>query len=526
MTARDTSLAQVQGTASSPLSATTPASPGSSLTAGGTIWKVMDQNESQTYEGIGTRYQVSVHNGILRFANVRDGVDQPVDVTVVGTVADYRFHGQTGGVVGTVADGPADLISTLSTTSDGTITNRHNANFWTDTDPLDEWSSAFDGRDGMAKVADATATVDISGLRSGSIYFFYGGFGEAVDFSAVMEDTEAVQPDVSLGSFGALPALGNTTRWHVCSVDFVNDAGYDTITWTLNASNGRFFGSVLVETPGVLGGSDTEPPLPGTMSFLTGPEAVSDTSITMTSATARDNSGTEYYFACTSGGGNDSGWQYSPTYTDTGLTPGTEYTYTVQARDRSSGQNANTVSAPASAFTEVTDVLAPPASSFATGPKALSESIITMTAASVIDPGGVEYFFDETSGNPRRNRQRLAGQPDLHRHRALGQHDLHLHRDDPGQAAEHGSTVRFRPRHHRSGGRHSARHPGLRVRAQSGLVDRGVDDRLLCDRPQRRGILLHLHLGRGQRQRLARQPGSHRLGTHPGDVLHLHRDRP
>jgi chitodextrinase len=399
VTARDTSLAQVQGTASSPISATTPASPGSSMTAGGTIWKVMDESESQTYEGIGTKYFVSVHNDILRFASAPHGVNVPVDVTVVGTVSDYRFHGQTGGVVGTVADGPANLISSLSTTSDGTVTNRHNANFWTDTDPLDEWSTEPAGKNGMAKIANGTAIVNVAGLRAGSIYLFYGGTGEAVSFSATMQDGQAVQPDISLGSFGALPSQSGT-RWHVCSVDFVNDAGYDTITWTLNASNGRFFGSVLVETPGVLGGSDTDPPLPGTMSFLTGPEAVSDTSITMTSATARDNSGTEYYFACTSGGGNDSGWQYSPTYTDTGLTPGTEYTYTVQARDRSAGQNANIASAPASVFTEVTDLLAPPASSFATGPKALSESIITMTAASVMDPHGVQYFFDETSGNP------------------------------------------------------------------------------------------------------------------------------
>ncbi|VGO17776.1 hypothetical protein PDESU_06378 [Pontiella desulfatans] len=45
--------------------------------------------------------------------------------------------------------------------------------------------------------------------------------------------------------------------------------------------------------------------------------------------------GAEYYFSETSGnaGGEDSGWQISPSYTDTGLLPNTLYTYTVTTRD-------------------------------------------------------------------------------------------------------------------------------------------------------------------------------------------------
>ena len=77
----------------------------------------------------------------------------------------------------------------------------------------------------------------------------------------------------------------------------------------------------------------------------------SDTTIMMTATTATDANGVEYYFSNTAGPGNDSGWQDSKTYTDIGLTPGTEYTYSVIARDKSSSQNATGASVAASATT-------------------------------------------------------------------------------------------------------------------------------------------------------------------------------
>ena len=72
----------------------------------------------------------------------------------------------------------------------------------------------------------------------------------------------------------------------------------------------------------------------------------SPTDITMEAAAAVDASPVEYYFTCISGGGHDSGWQDSPRYTDTGLTPGAKYTYTVKVRDKSPAQNATAESEP------------------------------------------------------------------------------------------------------------------------------------------------------------------------------------
>jgi hypothetical protein len=53
----------------------------------------------------------------------------------------------------------------------------------------------------------------------------------------------------------------------------------------------------------------------------------------MTATTASDPYGVQYYFHCTTTGGHDSAWQDSPTFTDTGLTPSTTYSYTVSACD-------------------------------------------------------------------------------------------------------------------------------------------------------------------------------------------------
>jgi hypothetical protein len=76
-----------------------------------------------------------------------------------------------------------------------------------------------------------------------------------------------------------------------------------------------------------------------------------ETEITMTAATAGDPSGVEYFFDCNTPGGHDSGWQDDVEYTDTGLDPGTEYCYTVTARDKATAQNTGAASGTACATT-------------------------------------------------------------------------------------------------------------------------------------------------------------------------------
>ena len=148
---------------------------------------------------------------------------------------------------------------------------------------------------------------------------------------------------------------------------------------------------------------DTTPPAPNPMTWASPPASAGASSITMTATTATDNSGVQYYFTETSGnpGGSDSGWQDSPTYTDTGLNPSTTYSYTVKARDKSIHQNETAQSTPAApATTAPVDITAPATPTFATPPTATSSTEITMTASTVTDPSGVQYYFAETTGNP------------------------------------------------------------------------------------------------------------------------------
>ncbi len=102
---------------------------------------------------------------------------------------------------------------------------------------------------------------------------------------------------------------------------------------------------------------------------------------------ATDPAGVEYYFTCTAGGGNDSGWQDNVTYEDTGLAPEGQYAYTVAARDKSVNQNTTAASSEASATTDA----APP---LPAAPSNLSATAIDRTR---IDLSWTDNASDEMS---------------------------------------------------------------------------------------------------------------------------------
>ena len=95
---------------------------------------------------------------------------------------------------------------------------------------------------------------------------------------------------------------------------------------------------------------DLRPPTPDPLGWQTEPMASSNTSITMTAATATDAGGVEYYFCNLTDRKHDSSWQREPTYNDTGLAPGRKYFYRARARDTSGQRNKTWWSAPACAM--------------------------------------------------------------------------------------------------------------------------------------------------------------------------------
>ncbi|HNQ88950.1 MAG TPA: DUF6055 domain-containing protein [Verrucomicrobiota bacterium] len=140
--------------------------------------------------------------------------------------------------------------------------------------------------------------------------------------------------------------------------------------------------------------ADTAAPAPNAATWLVAPRAISDNAVTMSATPGTDASGwVEYYFACTSGGGHDSGWVSFNKYHDVGVTPGVALTYTVRMRDRNG--NTTDASAPASVTCQITPL---PAAAFSYGPVGIANGRIRMTAARPAPlTGKVEYRFDRTS---------------------------------------------------------------------------------------------------------------------------------
>jgi hypothetical protein len=159
---------------------------------------------------------------------------------------------------------------------------------------------------------------------------------------------------------------------------------------------------------------DDLPPEPNPSQWRVKPYSTEDmpTEISMTAETAVDDwsGGVEYYFECAYGACNDSDWQSDANYTDTGLVTGVEYGYRVKARDEIGNETlwspiryAITGEGGEPDPTDNTPPTPNPMTWAAVDgvPYAISASAIQMLATTATDDSGsVEYFFDETSGNP------------------------------------------------------------------------------------------------------------------------------
>jgi len=134
----------------------------------------------------------------------------------------------------------------------------------------------------------------------------------------------------------------------------VDQSQYDVLTFREYYNDGTLLDEIRLgdSFQSVIAGTvpmtpDVSAPTPDPALFTVPPTMLNATSVTMTAATAYDPSEVEYAFVCTVGGGNSSGWQSSPIYIDTGLTPGVEYRYTVQARDGMAVPHTTAISAEA-----------------------------------------------------------------------------------------------------------------------------------------------------------------------------------
>ncbi len=171
-------------------------------------------------------------------------------------------------------------------------------------------------------------------------------------------------------------------------------------------------------------GKDTSPPDPSPMKWaseLEKPHAISSSSIRMTAKTATDDTPpVYYYFECTTDGDANSGWQTDPNYTATGLSPETQYTFRVKARDNTAAHYETQYSVSAFAITpeegvepnepnEPTGDITPPTYTptayglWVTPPNVYEEypyyyhNMVAVTATDAESPP-VTYYFDCVDG--------------------------------------------------------------------------------------------------------------------------------
>jgi len=152
----------------------------------------------------------------------------------------------------------------------------------------------------------------------------FDGQTEKVYVDGVLNATELKTLNIHPGNRVYLGCADGNTMWFTGSIASVQI--YDV------ALPER----MIRELAGMESEADTEPPTPDPPVFSIVPYALSETEISMAVVEGSDASGiVEYYFEEISGnlGGDDSGWQHFRNYVDTGLWPGTVYSYRVRMRD-------------------------------------------------------------------------------------------------------------------------------------------------------------------------------------------------
>jgi parallel beta-helix repeat protein len=145
---------------------------------------------------------------------------------------------------------------------------------------------------------------------------------------------------------------------------------------------------------------DTTPPSPNPATWKNAPYRYSETSVRMVATTASDESGVEYYFACTSNPAYSSDWQDSSIYQANSLPKGT-YSFVVRVRDKSPNRNTTRDSV------EVAVDLEPPTPDPMTWESEPAEVYhgggtfdywAEMTASQASDSSGeVQYYFECTT---------------------------------------------------------------------------------------------------------------------------------
>ena len=210
-------------------------------------------------------FNISVFEGAAGYDNTGTLTTNPPLVTGLfgeGTVLDYNFVGNegTGSPLTTYASGEPGLIPTPTAPSENVHGNGEEwSNVWTVTDPEDfttlkdhNPTNTAGAANTFARCAEVTGTVDITGIRKGTLYIPHGTYINQWTLTLTMSGTG--QPDIVATDSQEANGVGTNFGW-ITSFAFVNKTGYDTITYNYtnadrDGSRARFMGVILVADGG------------------------------------------------------------------------------------------------------------------------------------------------------------------------------------------------------------------------------------------------------------------------------------
>lgn len=191
-------------------------------------------------------------------------------------------------------------------------------------------------------------------VETGATFFVLKLAFDGTDTVATVYAAKSTETGFDISDVGTFGGSATITLSGSITIDGVNLFGYHGSTVTNSMDE-----IVLARQYDTLIGSsspqDQDPPIPNPSSLAELPYPTGSFSVSMKAKQALDSSGTEYYFACSSGDGHDSGWQNSPVYTDNGLQSDVQYSYTVKTRDLSPAHHETAASNPATVVINLYD---------------------------------------------------------------------------------------------------------------------------------------------------------------------------